>query len=98
MSSVLKESTNDSARALMLLCQEGDVSGVVEVGDEQRVEAAGEVAHDAAADLAPALSLGGAAGGGGPWFWGFRRGVGGAARPVTPGGGGSPPPGGFWGV
>ena len=46
----------------MLLCHEGGGSGVVEVGDQERVEAAGEVAHDAAADLAAARALGGAAG------------------------------------
>src|SRR3954447_4860327 len=61
ISSVLKESTNDSASALMLLCQERDGLGVVEVGDQQRVEAAGEVAHQAAADLAAGLAFGGAA-------------------------------------
>jgi hypothetical protein len=34
ISSVLNESTNDSASALMLLCQERDGLGVAEVGEE----------------------------------------------------------------
>jgi len=40
---------NDSATALLLLYQEGDGSGVLRVGDEQGIDASGEVAHDAAA-------------------------------------------------
>src|SRR5215212_6359892 len=62
ISSVLIVSTKLSASALSLPCQERDGLGVVEVGDEQRVEAAGEVAHQAAADLAAGLAFGGAAG------------------------------------
>lgn len=50
-----------SARALMFLCQERQVSGVVEVGDEQREQAACEVAHEAAAGFAAGLAFGGAA-------------------------------------
>jgi hypothetical protein len=51
-----------SLTALMLLCQvEGGCVG--EVGDEERVEAAGEVAHDAAGDLFAAESFCGASGG-----------------------------------
>ena len=61
MSSFLRVAKKLSATALMLLCQERDGSGVVEVGDEQRVEAAGEVAHEAAADLAAGLAFLGAA-------------------------------------
>ena len=48
---VLKLSTNDSARALMLLCQI-ECGGGGEVGDDQAVETAGEVALEAAEDLA----------------------------------------------
>src|SRR4051794_28668965 len=62
ISSVLKVSTKLSAMALRLLCQERDGSGVVEVGDQERVEAAGQVAHEAAADLAASLAFCGAAG------------------------------------
>src|SRR5689334_1183443 len=62
ISSVLKLSTKLSVSALRPLCQERDGSGLVEVGDEQRVEAAGEVAHQAAADLAAGLAFLGSAG------------------------------------
>jgi hypothetical protein len=54
--------TKLSAIALRLLCQERDCLGVVEVGDEKWVEAAGEVAHEAAPDFAAGLAFVGAAG------------------------------------
>ena len=44
----------------MLLCQERDGLGVVEVGEQERVVPAGEVAHEAASDLAAGLALCGA--------------------------------------
>src|SRR4051794_28211941 len=51
-----------SVYAMMLLCQGGLLVGIVEVGDEQGKQGAGDVAHQAAADLLGALALGGAAG------------------------------------
>src|SRR3954453_6319936 len=61
-SSFFRVAKKDSASALMLLCQGGLLVGIVEVGDEQGKQAAGDVAHQAAADLLGALALGGAAG------------------------------------
>ncbi len=50
ISSVLKLSTNDSASALMLLCQVG-CRGGGEIGEDEPVDAAGEVSLEAAEDL-----------------------------------------------
>src|SRR3954453_19306219 len=61
-SSFLSVAKKLSGTALMLLCQGGDGSGVVEVGEQERIEASGEGAHEAAADLFGALAFGGAAG------------------------------------
>ncbi len=51
ISSVLKLSRNESARAVMLLCQVECGRGG-EVGDDEAVEPAGEVSFEAAEDLA----------------------------------------------
>src|SRR3954447_14613384 len=59
-SSFLRVAKKLSARALRLLCQGGLLSSV-EVGEGRRVDAAGDVAHEAAAALLGALALGGAA-------------------------------------
>src|SRR5919202_2646502 len=61
INSVLKLSTKLWASALMLLCQGRLRSDVAEVCDEKGKDAAGDVAHQAAADLLGALALGGAA-------------------------------------
>src|SRR6266568_9578306 len=61
-SSLLKVATQASAIALMLLCQVECCCGG-EVGDEEAVEAASEVALEAAEDLSTRESFAGAAGG-----------------------------------
>src|SRR4051812_49585337 len=62
MRSFLRLAWKLSSTALMLLCRGRLLVGIVEVGDEQGKQAAGDVAHQAAADLLGALALGGAAG------------------------------------
>src|SRR3954463_16690620 len=59
MSSFLSVAKKLSATAVRLLCQRR-LPCVGEVGDEQRVDAAGDVTHEAAADLLVALAFGGA--------------------------------------